>query len=64
MTRHEAATLQDALFELHEGYLARAVNIIERVLRTAAAEHAAEDAHHNHAEADAYPINTHLQAAE
>ena len=57
MTRHEHGQLQDALFELGEGYTFRAVRILEELARAAQEQFALEDEFWNEAEADSVPVN-------
>jgi hypothetical protein len=57
MTRHEHGQLQDAIFELHEGYAFRAIRILEEIARVAQEQFALEDEFWNEAEADSVPVN-------
>jgi hypothetical protein len=64
MTRTELATLQRALAALREGNAYLCLAHLRGLEIRAEREFAAEDAHHDAAEADTYPINAHQIAAE
>ena len=57
MTRAELAMLCEAIGQLERGHRHLAMNTLLVLRFDAEDEHAAEDAHQDRAEADAYPVN-------
>jgi hypothetical protein len=57
MTRHEHGQLQDAIFELHEGYAFRAIRILEAMALEAQKGFDAEDRYWSSVEAESVPVN-------
>lgn len=64
MTRAELDQLVEVRSRLERGAVHLAHARLDTIIARAEAQHAAEDRHHDAAEADAYPINAHQIAAE